>query len=112
MSDRTTDILFFDGDCGFCQASVDWLVERISVADLHTIAYQIPGNENRFPEIDWTRQDSGVQMLKVDGTVYSDEQAIAQCMEKIWGLRWAGFLIQLPLFRPFFHFGYGHRLSG
>jgi len=35
-SDRQTGLLLFDGDCGFCTSSVNWLAENLPVAPFAT----------------------------------------------------------------------------
>ena len=104
MSTRT--ILFYDGDCGFCQASVDWLAARDRNGRLDFIPYQHPDNSARFPGIDLAHAASGVQVLLPDGRTDRDEGAIGLCLLEIPGWKWLGRILRAPLLRPAFHFGY------
>jgi predicted DCC family thiol-disulfide oxidoreductase YuxK len=104
MSTRT--ILFYDGDCGFCQASVDWLAARDRHQRLEFIPYQNPDNATKFPGVDLTHADAGVQVLLPNGQTDRDEGAIGLCLHEIPGWRWLGSILRAPVLRPVFHLGY------
>ncbi|NDE85583.1 MAG: DUF393 domain-containing protein, partial [Verrucomicrobia bacterium] len=53
--------LFYDADCGFCQASVDWLVKKGRPGTFETVAYQDEERLNRYPMVDRTMADKGIQ---------------------------------------------------
>jgi len=72
-------ILFYDADCGFCQASVDWLLKDIEIK-LSTIPYQNIEQVKQYP-IDLSIADDEIQLLD-NGNVYSGAEAIAICLNK------------------------------
>lgn len=106
MSTREKNLLFYDGDCGLCQASVDWLQVRDTSSMVSFFPYQDPSVAEKFPQIDLEHRDLGVQFLTPGGQIFKDEQGIAACLRYIPGWKWLGGLIRFPLFRPFAHLGY------
>ncbi len=100
--------LFYDADCGICTASVDWLVRQARTAgrDLRTVAYQDPSAPPRYPMINWSHTDLGVQSLAESGAIFQDEAAIAACLRLIPAWSWLGNCMTWPLLRIGFQAGY------
>lgn len=103
-------VLFYDGDCGFCQSSRDWLADHSASGTLITVPYQYPQLAEEYPMIDRSHADKGVQVLFPDGKVINDQDAIAACLKqlpaKYRGWIWLAHLITFVLFRPFCIVGY------
>ena len=106
-------ILFYDADCGFCQASVDWLIQRGRPDTFETIAYQDEERMSRYPMVDRTLADKGIQALGEDGKLWKKASATGFCLRHIPGWEWLGDFILYPLVKPFAALGYalvaGHR---
>ena len=100
--------LFYDADCGFCSASVDWITRQAASSnlDLATIPYQDPSGPAKFPGIDWEHNDRGVQTLDERGVVKRDSSALATCLKAMPAWNWLGTIMDLPILRLFIHLGY------
>ena len=98
--------LFYDADCGFCQASVDWLVQRSSPETFQTIAYQDDARMSRYPMVDRTLADKGIQALGEDGKLWRKAAATGFCLKQVPGWRWLGHFLLSPMVRPFAEVGY------
>lgn len=98
--------LFYDADCGFCQASVDWLVDRAVPGTFAPIAYQNEKEINRYPMVDRTLADKGIQALGEDGKLWKKAAATGFCLQQVPGWEWLGRVILFPLVQPFASFGY------
>ena len=104
--DMAKGTLFYDADCGFCQASVDWLVQRAPVGTFQTVAYQDEEALRRFPMVDRTLADKGIQALGEDGKLWRKADATGFCLRQVPGWKWLGQLLCFPLVRPFAEVGY------
>lgn len=98
--------LFYDADCGFCQASVDWLVRRAPAGTFHPVAYQGEEEMRRYPMVDRTLVDKGIQALGEDGRLWRKSSATAFCLQQVPGWGWLGRLILCPVVHPFAALGY------
>lgn len=98
--------LFYDADCGFCQGSVDWLLKRAPSDTFDPVAYQDGQALRRFPMVDPTLADKGIQVLGPDGKLRSKARATGYCLTLIPGWRWLGHLILFPLVAPLAALGY------
>lgn len=98
--------LFYDADCGFCQASVDWLVKRSLSGTFEVIAYQDEKRMHRYPMVDRTLADKGIQALGEDGKLWKKASATGFCLRYLPGWEWLGSLILFPLVHPFAALGY------
>ena len=98
-------ILFYDADCGFCQASVDWLLKDIEIK-LSTIPYQNIEQVKQYP-IDLSIADDEIQLLD-NGNVYSGAEAIAVCLNKKNNIiyKFIGHFIKCSFVLPFARLGY------
>lgn len=68
-------VLVFDGDCNFCSAWVRrW--ERQSGGMVDTLAAQEPRVAAGYPELSADQLASAVQLVEVDGSVYSGAEAV------------------------------------
>lgn len=93
--------VFFDADCGFCQASCEWLERHDKTCAMRFFPYQMPNLAELYPQVDLAHADRGLQTLLQDGRLLKNERAVAACLKKIPGCRWLGHLIVFPLFWPF-----------
>ena len=55
--------LFYDADCGFCQGSVDWLLAHALPGTFDPVAYQDGQAVRKFPMVDPSLADKGIQAL-------------------------------------------------
>lgn len=90
---RTRPVLIYDGDCAFCQSSVN-LLKRIG-PNTEIVAWQLTD----LAELGLTeaRAAGAVQWVRVDGTVRSGHEAVAEALISAGGI-WRG--IGRLLLRP------------
>ena len=98
--------LFYDADCGFCQASVDWLIGRSRPGTFHPVAYQDEAALKSYPMVDRTVADKGIQSLGPDGVLQSKARATGYCLTFVPGWSWLGRLILFPPVYPLAALGY------
>jgi predicted DCC family thiol-disulfide oxidoreductase YuxK len=110
--------LFYDADCGFCQASVDWLLQKSRPDTFQVVAYQDETDIKKYPMVDRTLADKGIQALGKDGKLWRKASATGFCLTLVPGWEWLGRFILCPFVLPFASIGYAvvagnrHRISG
>lgn len=110
-------LLIFDGDCGFCRRSVDFMLARLPASDVRVTPWQTAD----LDAYGVARRRAETEVLWVDdrGRVYGGAQAIAKLLLH-QGPPWSvgGLLLRLPPFRWPAHWVYRlvaanrHRLPG
>ena len=107
-STQEKTLVVFDSDCGFCQASVDWFATRAEAAGVpvELIAYQDGTAQTRYPQVDWSHAETGMQVMLATGEVRKDIRAVAACLALVPGWKWFGALLDFILLRPFTQLGY------
>jgi predicted DCC family thiol-disulfide oxidoreductase YuxK len=99
-------ILFYDADCGFCQASADWLLRKSRTNTFQVVAYQDETEIKKYPMVDRTLADKGIQALDGDGKLWRKASATGFCLSLVPGWKWLGRFILCPLVLPFASIGY------
>jgi predicted DCC family thiol-disulfide oxidoreductase YuxK len=99
-------VLFYDADCGFCQASVDWLMSKSRPDTFQPVAYQDEPKMERYPMVNRALADKGIQALESDGKLWKKASATGFCLTLVPGWEWLGRLILSPWVRPFASLGY------
>lgn len=96
--------VLWDGECGFCRRSIDWLMARDRSEQLRAVPYQQAPSPPMTPEL----ADAcarAVHLVAPDGRVYRAGRAVLKALE-IAGYRfWAG-LLRLPPLIWFVELGY------
>jgi predicted DCC family thiol-disulfide oxidoreductase YuxK len=72
--------LFYDADCGFCQGSVEWLLARALPDTFDPVAYQDESALRKFPMVDRTLADKGIQALGSDAKLRRKAEATGYCL--------------------------------
>ena len=85
--------LFYDADCGFCQSSVEWMLRQARPGTFDPVAYQDDEGMRKFPMVDRTLADKGIQALGEDGQVRSKARASGYCLTFMPRWAWAGHFI-------------------
>ena len=98
--------LFYDADCGFCQGSVEWLLARALPDTFDPVAYQDESALRKFPMVDRTLADKGIQALGSDAKLRRKAEATGYCLTFVPRWRWLGRLILFPLVAPLASLGY------
>jgi len=91
-------LLIFDGDCGFCTTSVDWLRRHLPV-----MPASAPYQWTDLAAYDLTTAEASAKLrMVVDGRVFAGHLAVSAILRRQPSARWrfAGWLIASPPFSP------------
>lgn len=103
-SEKGTCWLIWDGDCGFCRRSMEWVAARDRTGMFHIVPYQ----EAPSPPMTETlrgRAKQAVQVITPNGTVLAAGRAAAYILEQLGKKRTARLMMWGP-FRPLTEWGY------
>jgi predicted DCC family thiol-disulfide oxidoreductase YuxK len=87
--------LFFDGNCGMCTRSRNFLLKLNRTGDLHTEPLQTPGTAERLGVADSNLMDS-VRWLDAEGNVYAGAEAANAAVSVALGTRIPLMIYRIP----------------
>lgn len=90
--DRHT--LIYDGECGICRGSVEWVRSQDREGRIDLLPYQDPRVPERFPEIPRKAMEEAMQLVAPDGARREGARAAEELLELLPGWR-----VLAPLFR-------------
>ena len=98
------DLILWDGKCGFCRRSVEWLLARDQEGHLEAIPFQEASSPPMTPEL-YEACHRAVHVVKADGQILKAGGAMLYALTRV------GYPVPLRLFRwpPFswaIEFGY------
>lgn len=99
-----THWLIWDGKCGFCRKSVEWVKLRDRENLFRAVPFQEAPSPPMTPEL-YERAKQSVQVVLPDGRVLEAGEASAYVLGRI-GYRWLERIMRFPLFRPITEWGY------
>lgn len=109
----TTATLIYDGDCGFCAASVAWVRAHALPDAFEFLPSQSALRRERFPSLTNAQCDAAMQLVLPDGRVFSGDRALPEILVRTRGWRrvaWlARWLATLGLTGPFYGWIARHR---
>ena len=87
--------MIYDGDCGFCRASVDWVLDRDAGQRVRARPFQAEGvlASTGIPRDEAER---AVFLVSPDGREWRGAPAAARILRMLPGWAWAGRLLELP----------------
>jgi len=97
-------LILWDGECGFCRRSVDWLLEKDERQRLRATPYQMAPSPPLTPELERACARA-VHLVAPDGTVYRAGRAVLKALDVV-GYRFWARLGMLPPFIWFIELGY------
>lgn len=94
ISDHT-HLLIYDGECGFCRATVRWALERDEEGRIEARPFQ---DEDALRAAGVTREQArrAAWLVAEDGRRWRGAEATAHTLKLLPGWRWAGRLLLLP----------------
>ena len=105
--------LIYDGNCGFCQASVVWVRTHALPGAFEFLPSQSPQRHERFPWLTDAQCDDAMQLILPDGRTFSGDRALPEILARTRGWRrvaWlARWLATLGLIGPFYGWIVRHR---
>jgi predicted DCC family thiol-disulfide oxidoreductase YuxK len=100
----TASTLIFDGDCGFCTTSVNWLTAHLPAMPAAT-----PWQWAELDSLGVTQEQAQQRVWLVDETgTYGGHLAVSQLLRRqpSAGWRFLGWILRTPPFSPFARLGY------
>ncbi|MSR22708.1 MAG: DUF393 domain-containing protein [Gemmatimonadetes bacterium] len=89
-------VLVYDGECGFCRRSVEWVRERDSERAIETVPYEDPSVRERFPELPQERLEEAMHLLAADGSRWEGARAVEELLRVLPGVGWMGWAFRTP----------------
>lgn len=106
MATMTDDFnwLIWDGTCGFCRASVEWVMARDRRNLFRPVPFQQAPSPPMTPAL-FARCKDAVQVVRPDGTILEAGRAATFVLREL-GYRKTAALLGARWFRPFTEWGY------
>ena len=89
-------VLIYDGDCRFCQGSIDWVRRREIPGEFEFLTCQSPERVERFPEIEESTCIEAMQLVLPDGRILAGDRAVPEILKRMRGWRWLAALFRIP----------------
>lgn len=89
-------VLVWDGECGICRRSVEWLDRADRDDRIETVPYQDASVPERFPGIPEDRFREAVQLIDPRGRRWEGARAAEEILRVLPGWRRLAFLFRIP----------------
>ena len=96
MAPVTSITIVYDGDCGLCARTKDWIERQESLVGISLIASQSPEARRRFPQL----RTEELAVVANTGEVWLGERAWIVCLWALTGYRELAFRMTSPLLLP------------
>lgn len=94
MEELPGKIVFYDGDCGFCNRSVNYVMKRDTTHSIHFASLQAEVTQRIFEENNWPKPNLSTFYFMKDGELFEKSKAAFKVLRYFpWYLKW------LQLFR-------------
>jgi predicted DCC family thiol-disulfide oxidoreductase YuxK len=97
-------LVLWDGECGFCRRSVDWLLARDKEGQLEAVPFQMAPSPPMTPELE-AACARAVHVITPQGRVHRAGRAVLVALEVV-GFRFWARLLRLPPFIWLLEIGY------
>jgi predicted DCC family thiol-disulfide oxidoreductase YuxK len=92
------DTMIFDGECGICTASAEWIKARDTADQLAVVPYQTANLETLSPGLTPAMARRSVYFVRSDGRRYKEARAVFETLKRLSGIwRVVGFLLANPI---------------
>lgn len=92
--------LIYDGECGICRRSVEWVRSQDREERIELLPYQDPRIPGRFPDIPPRAMEEAMQLVAPDGARWEGARAAERLLELLPGWRVLAPLFRIPGVRP------------
>lgn len=89
-------ILVFDGECGFCRRSVDWILERDREGRIQPVPFQSERVDREFRGISRSAFERAMHLFSPKGGVWSGARAGEQILRLLPRWRWIAPFFRIP----------------
>jgi predicted DCC family thiol-disulfide oxidoreductase YuxK len=89
-----THLILWDGECGFCRRSVEWLMAHDRQGQLTATPYQMAASPPMTPQLA-EACSRAVHVITAQGEVLKAGRAVLFCLEVV-GYRWFARVFRIP----------------
>ncbi|MCZ6834262.1 MAG: DUF393 domain-containing protein [Planctomycetota bacterium] len=100
-------VIVYDGECSFCIKQMDRFRKRDSAGMYEYTPRQEPGLEDRFPGLAQGDFDTGMRLVRPDGTILVGADAVHGIARTLPPWKWAAWLYHIPGLKWLFRSLYG-----
>ncbi|GAB5418064.1 MAG: DCC1-like thiol-disulfide oxidoreductase family protein [Crocinitomicaceae bacterium] len=98
MPEIPNRIVFYDGDCGFCNRSVNYVLNNDTTNSIHFASLQAEVTKEIFSENNWPQPDLSTFYFMEDGILYQKSKAAFKVLRYFpWYLKWLQIFRILPI---------------
>jgi len=91
-------IVFYDGDCGFCNRSVNYVMKNDVTKSIHYASLQSEIAKKIFRENNWPEADLSTFYLMENGELFKKSKAAFKVLRSFpWYLKWLQLFRIVPL---------------
>ncbi len=92
------DLLIFDGDCGICTSSSEFVQRNSRELKLQVKPYQILNLQNLHPDLNEERTSKSLYLLTKEGKLYNRSKGVFETMKRMRGIyKPLGFILSNPI---------------
>ncbi|MGF1509874.1 MAG: thiol-disulfide oxidoreductase DCC family protein [Myxococcota bacterium] len=89
-------LILWDGECGFCRRSVEWLQRQDARGELEAVPFQMAPSPPMTPELR-VACERAVHLVRPDGTILRGGRAVLAALEIVGYRFWGRFLSWPPM---------------
>jgi len=97
MGETPDKVVFYDGDCGFCNRSVNFVLKNDTTKSIHFAALQSGFTKRVFEERNWSQPDLSTFYFMENGVLNEKSKAAFKVLRYFpWYLRWLRIFTIVP----------------
>ena len=100
-------VVVYDGQCQFCQRQVRRMKQRDADQVFEYLPRQTEGLEQRFPRLSDGDFNTGMRLVRPDGSVIVGADAVYQIARRLKGWQRLAWLYRVPVLNWIFRWAYG-----
>lgn len=98
MVESPDKIVFYDGDCGFCNRSVNYVLKNDTSNSIHYASLQSEFTKNIFQEKQWSEPDLSTFYFMENGVLFEKSKAAFKVLRYFpWYLKWLQLFKIVPI---------------
>ena len=98
MKEVPENIVFYDGDCGFCNRSVNYVLKHDKTKSIHYASLQSEVTKEIFLNNGWPEADLSTFYLMQDGELFKKSKAAFKVLKFFpWYMQWLHIFRIVPL---------------
>ncbi len=91
-------VIIYDGECGFCRRQINWIRSRDRSSCFEFVPRQTDGVEERFPALKEQDFETGLRLIRPDGTVRVGADGVYEIARRLPGYRILALIYRVPGF--------------